>query len=153
MDWSVTLVTGSKNPLPLGMGSVKGIMTHAVILPIQASIMELAKQYQAVSQETLNVTASQSVQRFLLDTRLLYSCHATTFTVLITHVVSTAACGAIGNIVCEGPLRDLCTDELMANCSDWYNDTTADFLETILVGMITLFCVYLLVRSELSAFL
>lgn len=128
------------------------VMVQAVILPIQELITELANQYQMASQEAMNMVAIQSVQSFFLEAKLLYSCHATTLMVLLIHAVSTVIGGVVGHIVCEGPLSDWCTDELWSIC-DEHDATTADIVETILVGIATLLCVYLFLRSKLSAFL
>ena len=56
---------------------------------------------------------------------------------LLIHAVSTAIGGVVGQIVCEGPLNDWCTDELWFIC-DEHDATTADIVETILVGIATL---------------
>lgn len=139
--------------IPMIMSTVAtNVMVQAVILPIQELITELDNQYQMTCQEALNMAAIQSVQSFLLEAKLLYSCNATTLMVLLIHAVSTAIGGVVGHIVCEGPLSDCCTDELWSICYE-HDATTADIAETILVGIATLLCVYLLLRSKLSAFL
>lgn len=131
---------------------VTNITVQTVMLPIQEMITGLTNQYQVTSQEALDLVSDQSVQNFLLETKLLYGRHVTTFIVLLTHAVSTVIGGIVGNIVCEGPLSDWCTDGLLAIC-DGYDETTADIAETILVGIAMLLCVYLSLRAKLSAFL
>lgn len=131
---------------------VTNIMVQTVMLPIQEMITGLKSQYQTTSQEALELASDQSIQNFLMETKLLYGRYVTTFIVLFTHTVSTAIGGIVGGIMCEGPLSDWCTDGLWPIC-DGYDETTADIAETILVGFAALLCVYLPLHSKLSAFL
>lgn len=128
------------------------IMIHDIILPIQESMSELARQYQSVSREAMNVATDQSIQNYLRDTGLQFNSYGIAFVVLFVHVVSTMICSIVGRVVCEGPLRDWCIDELSELCSE-EDMETSDIAESILVGITTFLLVCLMLYSKLSAFL
>lgn len=128
------------------------IMIHKTILPVQEAMSELANQYQTVSQEAMSAAANRSIQSFLHDTGLQFSSYGIAFTVLFVCAVSIMIGNIVSEIVCEGPLRKWCIDELSAFCSE--EDIRAtDTAEKIIVGIAAFLCVCLMLYSELSAFL
>lgn len=132
-------------------GLISSRISRLLSAPVTEVVTELSNKGQEASNQAKEIVADQTIYDFMREIQTVFTRPPRLFVVIFAWCVSLACSELVDRILCTKALRKWLTEGLQNLCDE--EESNNNIGETLLIGVLKVFCVSVIIYEELSPFL